>query len=442
MPVKMAGLSTVLGPVNTTGYLFGEEQDQYQPTRIQTQATSPEAKAYLQLDANDDKFPILVRRDGENMQLPAPSAAMAQQIGSDNQLLTDHSTTTRHNRQAPSLNTMRHTGYGEPPLSPLHGLMTELNTVKKAAASRRSLEVKFGALAAPKRPGLLASSKTIGSNGLPKMQGSYSTNDIPTLKKTNAGNSIDTSGAVQSPRPEFASPARQTATLNGGQQNDFHTPSHQTAGALVRSAEHNGTSSAQRSALQASAAPFGPSVTSPSTQLAHAINTNGNGNGNGHISPPPMQNYANGAFYGGYGMQMMNNGFNGMHLGNQNQVGQWTGHSQMSPGYQNGHVGGHAQQQQFTQQSPVRYNDSQNRVMQQRRNQNGDGICPLPSSSLQVSLTRRQTTPASPTSSCRILPVRSTVSARINTAAAFCRRRLKRVTKRTSDLSLRKPTRT
>ncbi|THZ67427.1 ARM repeat-containing protein [Aureobasidium pullulans] len=370
MPVKMAELSSLLGSVNTTGFLFGDEDD-HKSTRVQNQAASPDANNYLQLQTSNDKFPILVRRDGEGMQLSASSAAMelaqAQQNGSDNQLLTDRTNASRTNRQSLPPSAMRQTGYGEAAMSPLNGILTELNTAKNTAANRRSVEVKFSGLATSKRPGLLASPKGIGSNGVPKLQGSYSTNDIPTLKSTNAGNFSDISGAVQSPRPEFISPARQTSVLGNGHQNGFHTPSRQEQ----NKPEEHSSAASQRSGLQASAAPFGPSVASPSFEPARAFNaiTNGNSNGNGHSSPLSMQSYGNGAYYGGYGMQMLGNGFNQMYVGNQGG-GQWASPPGPMPGFQHGFGGGYSQQ--LSQQSPARYNDSQARVMQQRRSQNGE----------------------------------------------------------------------
>lgn len=48
-----------LGQINTTGFLFGEEDE----AAKKEAATSPDVKNYLQMNATDDKFPILVRRD-------------------------------------------------------------------------------------------------------------------------------------------------------------------------------------------------------------------------------------------------------------------------------------------------------------------------------------------------------------------------------------------
>ena len=46
-----------LGHINTTSFLFGDDDDSKDST------TSPDVKSYLQMNATDDKFPILVRRN-------------------------------------------------------------------------------------------------------------------------------------------------------------------------------------------------------------------------------------------------------------------------------------------------------------------------------------------------------------------------------------------
>ena len=45
-----------LGHINTTSFLFDEED-------AKESTTSPDAKSYLQMNATDDKFPILIRRN-------------------------------------------------------------------------------------------------------------------------------------------------------------------------------------------------------------------------------------------------------------------------------------------------------------------------------------------------------------------------------------------
>ena len=50
-----------LGHINTTSFLFGEDDDKTATEKAS--ATSPDVNSYLQMNATDDKFPILVRRD-------------------------------------------------------------------------------------------------------------------------------------------------------------------------------------------------------------------------------------------------------------------------------------------------------------------------------------------------------------------------------------------
>lgn len=45
-----------LGQINTTSFLFDDED-------AKESTTSPDVKNYLQMNATDDKFPILVRRN-------------------------------------------------------------------------------------------------------------------------------------------------------------------------------------------------------------------------------------------------------------------------------------------------------------------------------------------------------------------------------------------
>ena len=47
-----------LGHINTTSFLFGDDDE-----NAKDSTTSPDVKSYLQMNATDDKFPILVRRN-------------------------------------------------------------------------------------------------------------------------------------------------------------------------------------------------------------------------------------------------------------------------------------------------------------------------------------------------------------------------------------------
>ena len=50
-----------LGHINTTSFLFGEDDEKAAAHKDAT--TSPDVISYLQMNATNDKFPILVRRD-------------------------------------------------------------------------------------------------------------------------------------------------------------------------------------------------------------------------------------------------------------------------------------------------------------------------------------------------------------------------------------------
>lgn len=50
-----------LGHINTTSFLFGEDDEK--AAAHKESATSPDVSSYLQMNATDDKFPILVRQD-------------------------------------------------------------------------------------------------------------------------------------------------------------------------------------------------------------------------------------------------------------------------------------------------------------------------------------------------------------------------------------------
>lgn len=185
---------------------------------------------------------------------------------------------------------------------------------------------------------------------------SYSTNDIPTLKNANGG-----AGAVSPPK------------TNAQQQFHNHNaslgriPPHAINAANNRLSRDiaNGETRPQsqepmnshkqlHSELQASAAPFGPSML---TSLP--VDSMG-----GMMSPPQLAQYAaNSNYYGGYGMQLMNMGMTPMHMGGPNVY-----HNPMAL-YQTASP--------FNPYSPYgqpgRLPDSQTRVIQQRRIQTIEG---------------------------------------------------------------------
>jgi len=123
--------------------------------------------------------------------------------------------------------------------------------------------------------------------------------------------------------------------------------------ASLRDAQNGGYQSIQ-SALQASAAPFGPSMTQGMSQAQSPMSST--------MTSPTASSYAVPGYYNGYNMQMMTMGMQNMQLGQPM-------YSPQNP-YANYGV-------MYPQTSP---RDSQARVIQQRRQNDGEGKIKSPRS--------------------------------------------------------------
>ncbi len=55
--------SLSLGQINTTGFLFGDDDEKPLTKKDPNSTTSPDVKSYLQINTADDKFPVLLRRE-------------------------------------------------------------------------------------------------------------------------------------------------------------------------------------------------------------------------------------------------------------------------------------------------------------------------------------------------------------------------------------------
>ena len=180
---------------------------------------------------------------------------------------------------------------------------------------------------------------------------SYSTNDVPTLKNAH-GSSTDIAPSKTHAQQQFHN---HNASLGRIPPSAVHVRhSRELSGGDYRREEQTGVFQQMSSALQASAAPFGPSASATSPidstpgqmiPFANAINFQGQ------------------PFYGPYNTQVMSSMQQmGSPMAFQNQV-------QMFQPQQNGgfsqYPANYAQQ--------ARFPDSQARMMQQRRTTNGDG---------------------------------------------------------------------
>lgn len=186
---------------------------------------------------------------------------------------------------------------------------------------------------------------------LANMQSSYSTNDIPTTKTT-YGNGPTITPPKTHAQQHFHNHNASLGRIPPNAMNNRH--SRELPGGDARREEQpNNGYQVFHSGLQANAAPFGPSPTmsAPAETIPSAV------------SPSAMSPYGNASYYGGYGVQSMNMVMTPMSMAN--------------PMAFNNHMQAYQQQNQFAayQQygNPGRFHDSQARIMQQRRAQNGEG---------------------------------------------------------------------
>jgi len=306
-------LASVLGHIDTTSYLFGEDDKE------RTSAVSPpDYKAYFQMSSTKDEFPILVRRDGAGN-------------GTHDQYESANGN-------------------------------TENTPTKNMANNRRSVEFNLSPMnAEPKRASFTSMTNPI--HGMPKLTQSYSASELPnlTLKNGTGGNGTNGTNGFKSHAeqhlhnhnaslgriPPSAATNRHSRELSSGFKDEYRT--------------------AQQSGLHANAAPFGPSVTS-----AAPMNTVGSPT----MSQYSAASVGSTAPYYGYGMSMMNGGMNGLNsvmnglsLGPGHPLNGASGYGP-GPG-PNGVYGNMPYYNPYATYGPTgRIQDSQARVIQSRRLQN------------------------------------------------------------------------
>lgn len=329
-----------------------------------------EDKTSLSMEHNPNKFPMLIRRStGAQQQLDTSVlTALASQQSPEGDKQSGAwpapSKFSRHRSQQSvpltafgSRTSMHGENYDSSQLSGLADTPTK-------TAARHSMEVGFGSQPFEnKRSSVIASpSNGTASNGAPKLTSSFSTNDIPTLKGSNGMASL----------PPNQNPAAKThaeqhfhhhnASIGRIPPNPNNRHSREMS-ADLREDLSKTTNRPGQSVLQANAAPFGPTSsagnsasvtpTSPAFQI-----------GSGATTPN------NPAFYGGYGMPMLNAAFTNLNLGS--PQAQWNNQMQMQM-FQPPTV--EAYQRAVTSYGNGRVNDSQARVIAQRRQQQNEGKC-------------------------------------------------------------------
>ena len=216
--------------------------------------------------------------------------------------------------------------------------------------NRHSMEASLAAYGQSSQHGQVVSNEPVRPT-LANIHPSYSTNDVPTLKKANGIVSNITPPKTQA-QQQFHNHNASLGRIPSSAITNRH--SRELSGGDARRDEQTNGYQQVLSGLQASAAPFGPPTTasSPVDSAPNAVAQLNNA----------MQ-FPNQAYYPAFGMQMVNMGMTPMHMANPMAF-----HNQMQafqpqngyPPYPN-YV------------SQGRFQDSQARVIQQRRMQNGEG---------------------------------------------------------------------
>ena len=289
----------------------------------------------LQMNTTKEGVPILVRQNanGNGIKLSTSSAALdlalSQSPGPDSQSGGWSSHRHRQAQQSLPTNTLRKDSQADEYDVQRNGNGDK--TPKSTANNRRSIDLY--ALTSPQRAAY--------TNGMPKLQQSFSSNDVPTLKNGDTAN------------PGFGPKTHAEQHLRNHNVNLGRVPANM-AGRHSRELSAGFANNAPfGSALHASAAPFGPVLPSPTTTVA---------------SPAPSMysmysNATSGPGFVGYGMTALANGISGMSM-SQGQM-----YQPMYAGPQQ--FGGAAYNPYATYNGDGQVRDSQARVIQSRRMQNG-----------------------------------------------------------------------
>ena len=222
--------------------------------------------------------------------------------------------------------------------------------ISNARLNRHSMEASLAAYGQPTPHGQVVSNEPVRP-ALANIHSSYSTNDVPTLKKANGMMPNVTPPKTQA-QQQFHNHNASLGRIPPSAMSNRH--SRELSGGDARRDDQSNGYQQVLSGLQASAAPFGPPTTaaSPVDSIPNAM-----------AQLNSAMQFSNQAFYPAFGMQMMNMGMTPMHMANpmafHNQMQAFQPQNGFSPYPNYGSQG--------------RFQDSQARVIQQRRMQNGEG---------------------------------------------------------------------
>ncbi|KFA74670.1 hypothetical protein S40288_03234 [Stachybotrys chartarum IBT 40288] len=232
---------------NTARFLFGDD----------------EPNAMHRGNTPDESFPTLVRR--EDQMLSASSAALDLALSS-----SPHPEAPLSNGWGSSISRHRQ----QQSLSALNGSSTsqpgELGSIGSRPSSlRHSLDLKFIAENGLEgMSGVMASPGNLVTATPPKLQTSFSTNDVPTVKSASGPSMMNNINANNHAQQHFHNHNASIGRIPAGAMQSRHA--RELSGDSNISSNRDQASAYQslQSALQASAAPFGPGTTATATATA------------------------------------------------------------------------------------------------------------------------------------------------------------------------------
>ncbi|UKZ82085.1 hypothetical protein TrVFT333_009869 [Trichoderma virens FT-333] len=283
-----------LDQTNTTRFLFGDDEPNHLP-----RGHTP-----------DDSFPTLVRRDDQILSASSAALDLALSPSPNPEARASHNWRTSVNRHR-----TQHS------MSAINGLSTSQagdagNIGSRPASIRHSLDLKYISENSNE-----ASGASQAIHAPPKLQSSYSANDIPTVKNP-AGSSMMNGSANNHAQQHFHNHNASIGRIPAGAMPTRHARELSNDNGINASRDQAAVFPSINSALQASAAPFGPTMatTAPHTATPHATApvsspsstapTNPYGGGfyqpNGFSSPSTTSSPSYGAHSLSTGMQQMN----------------------------------------------------------------------------------------------------------------------------------------
>lgn len=350
----MPDVESILGMPDLNSIIGYDMDEETMPPN--PRAGSIDGPSLLHMDTNSEGFPLLRRHGDSIMQPVSSSGTHSANHGEDG---SNGSYSSRGHRVQVSL--------------PANGIAR--NGEYKASATfdtppnnnRRSMDF-FGSPPAVETS--LASKRSSMqslpggfSSVMPKLTQSYSTNDIPTVKNTgpeidlNGNSAVNLSHAEKHLHNHNASMGRNPVNANNRLSRDF-------AAAETR-VEDKGMRQMPSSGLQANAPAFGPAHSNNSSAAPPQAPS-------AAVSPQNGNSYTQAPFYAGYGVSAIVNGMNNMNMSSPPPA--WNGPPLYQGTYGNTYQGYQPYGPMSTN-SSSRYNaqDSQARVIQQRRTQTSDG---------------------------------------------------------------------